>query len=411
MRSVPEWYIRRAEERKKLFGPFIEAYGEAFCKEFVYNSELRDKIRERFEQGRRDGEFPALSEFYDSLSSSEDRKRFFFTEGHIALPDIVLKSDEGNRLLRFKHELTLDLFLRRGEFWKEIKDMRERWEVEAVARPPSYKQHILRPEKAKGCKDRYEYELSVLRERVIPERYSRAVADWEQPGGPGNNWSRWEWFLSLCVMSEPPETGLIGFADYANPQPTALPPFLFEWSEDQKAMREQHYWPLRMTAPPVRRLEDPREVFDQQNWLHRTLIEKVQKRLYEEGVEVGLTAMFEEEGRKREVIEGLVETTPSSGLYIEIKEWTTWNDVENAFRLIRQRSPDPQEGGAPGRDPLVALQCALLYDRHNSTDPEDGRVKKWTYKLLAQNFRLKGPRAAKEHVELGRKIFKEIRTQ
>ena len=218
----------------------------------------------------------------------------------------------------------------------------------------------------------------------------------------------WERFLSLCVMNDPPETGLIRFADYNNPRPTALPPILSEWSEEQRAMKEQHYWPLRMVAPPVRVFEDPDTVFRRESWLHWSLIAKVQERLHEEGLKVDLTAMFRQERFEQETIKEVIETYPSSrGLYIEVNEWTTWNDVENAFRLIRQRSPGPQEGGAPGRDPLVALQCALLYDRHNSTDPDDGRVKKWTYKLLSKEFGLKSPRAAREHVELGRRLLRE----
>jgi hypothetical protein len=409
MRSVPGWYRRRAEELEALFGPFKEAHGDSFDKDFIHNiGGLRDKLRQCFEQGKRDGDFPALSEFYDGLSS-EDEDRFFATQGRIALPDIVLRSDEGNRLVRFKHELVLDLFLRRGKFWEEISDMRNRWEVKAIAHSPSSTQIIVRPEKAAGPeKARYEQELAELRERVIPARYSDAIAPWEFPGNPGNNWQRWEWFLSLCVMNDPPETDLVGFANYQNPRPTALPPVRSEWSEEQRATTERNYWPLRMVAPPIRWLEDPHTVFHRENWLHRTLIERVQERLAEEGLKINLVRLLEQERREQDLIKEFVETFPHSPkLYIEVNDWTTWNDVENAFRLIRQRNPDPQEGGAPGRDALVALQCALLYDRHNSTDPEDGRVKEWTYERLAKELGLRGPRAAKKHVELGRRILRE----
>jgi hypothetical protein len=340
MRNVPDWYIRRAEELKALFGPFMEEHGRSFSKEYARRAGgLRDKIRQRFEQGRVDGDFPALSEFYDGLSS-EDRERFFDTRGRIALPDIVLQSDEGNRIVRFKRELVLDLFLRRGRFWEEIKEMRERWEVEATPRPPSPTQIIIRLEKARGFgfyKERYEYELAGLRERVIPKRYSKAIARWELPGGPGHNWMRWERFLSLCVMNDPPETDLIRFADYSNPLPTALPPILSEWSEEQRAMRKQRYWPLRMVAPPIRMFADPDTASRRESRRHWLLIEKVQERLHEAGIKVDLAEMFRQERLEEETIEELRETFPTSrGLYIEVNEWTTWNDVENAFRLIRQ---------------------------------------------------------------------------
>jgi hypothetical protein len=59
------------------------------------------------------------------------------------------------------------------------------------------------------------------------------------------------------------------------------------------------------------------------------------------------------------------------------------------------------------RDPLVAIQCAILYNRHNQKDPEDGRRRTWTYERLAEEFGLKSARAATAHVIVGRKILGE----
>jgi hypothetical protein len=49
----------------------------------------------------------------------------------------ILKSDEGERIMRFKRGLVLDLFLRRGDFWAEIEGFRARWGIKAVSGFPS----------------------------------------------------------------------------------------------------------------------------------------------------------------------------------------------------------------------------------------------------------------------------------
>jgi hypothetical protein len=44
----------------------------------------------------------------------------------------VLKFDEGERMVRFEDGLVLGHFLQQGDFWNEIKAMRERWNITAV---------------------------------------------------------------------------------------------------------------------------------------------------------------------------------------------------------------------------------------------------------------------------------------
>jgi len=404
LRSVPGWYENRAKELEGLFGPYRTAYGPSLSKELVFNDELRKEIHERFEQRKACGEFPALSEYFDNLSLKE-REQFFRTEGRGALPAIVLDSDEGDRIIRFKQGLVLDLFLRRGEFWNEIRSIRDRWDVEALAKSPSSVPWMFRPQRDAGRnKDAYEYELSELRQRVIPKRYSEAIADWEVPGHWGNNWVNWERFIALCVMHDPPETDLIRFAEYAGPYPTATPIIMPE-DPEKRAVMEGRLHPFRMVAPPIRYLKDPDEVFQAESWLRHALIRKVAENL-------GITAhyleyLFDRARDDPEIREGYVSRWPEQDLYIQVNEWTTEKDVRNAFRLIRQTQLRHQEGGAPKRSQLLAVQCAVLYDRHNSADPADKRRRKWSYERLAQEFGLSSARAAKQYVIEGREIFGE----
>jgi hypothetical protein len=117
--------------------------------------------------------------------------------------------------------------------------------------------------------------------------------------------------------------------------------------------------------------------------------------------------------------------------YIEVHEHTTDEDVRAARRVIRaiqdrdrfrvlqaadpatrlkmlqEKQNSPQPRGKSVRDPLVAIQCAILYDRHNEKDPADGRRRTWTYERLAEEFGLKSARAATEYVIAGREILRK----
>lgn len=96
---------------------------------------------------------------------------------------------------------------------------------------------------------------------------------------------------------------------------------------------------------------------------------------------------------------------------------TTREDVINAFRAIKAAHKQPSEeiranheGGRPALDPLVALQSAIFHEDFNETDPEDGRVKKWTYRRLADEFSelgIKNERSAREHVIYGKTLRKD----
>jgi hypothetical protein len=295
--------------------------------------------------------------------------------------------------------------LRRGEFWNEIRRMRERWDVEATTRSPSSVPWMFSPQKATGRnKGVYEYELSELKQRIIPKRYSESIADWEIPGHWGNNWVNSERFIALCVMQDPPETDLIQFAEYAGPHPTA-PPVIMPEDPKRRAAMEGRLYPFRMVVPPVRYLRDSDDVFQAERWLHRALTRKV-------GAYLSIDPhyfeyLFNKAWDDPEIVEGYVSRWPSEDLYIQVNEWTTEKDVRNAFRLIRQTQSQQQEGGAPKRSQLLAVQCAVFHDRHNSVDPADKRRRKWSYERLAQEFGLSSARAAKQYVSEGREILRK----
>ena len=155
----------------------------------------------------------------------------------------------------------------------------------------------------------------------------------------------WFRFFSACVLYDPPADALLDFARFAGPYPEAPLPVS---KEDGDAMGDD--WTLLMAAPLVKHA--------------------------------------------------------GGAWHIEVTKDATENDVINAWRLIKQTMPDRQAGGRPPMDDLTALQCAVLYDDHNGTDPEDRRIRLWTYKKLANKFGLKNERSAEEHVKRGRALRK-----
>ena len=93
--------------------------------------------------------------------------------------------------------------------------------------------------------------------------------------------------------------------------------------------------------------------------------------------------------------------------YIFVTDETTEKDIKKAFRAIKASRRLRSSGGRPRRDRLVAVQCAVLYDRHRTIDPTDKRRRNWTYESLAQEFDLESAAAAEDYVDLGRELMNE----
>jgi hypothetical protein len=68
------------------------------------------------------------------------------------------------------------------------------------------------------------------------------------------------------------------------------------------------------------------------------------------------------------------------------------------------REVQPHKDTNRSRDPLVAVQCAILYDRHNQ-QLKDKRQRRWTYAKLGEEFGLSSARVASDYVALGREIL------
>jgi hypothetical protein len=266
-----------------------------------------------------------------------------------------------------------------------------------VRLPPRDMKRRLLPEDAPHFRDdrytdyvmRWQVELDGIRTKVNPKRY---LTLWGYFGD--ERVESWNEFLSACVLYDPPEDWLLDFASYEVQMPT----FLADDGVLEEALRELP----EMVDPPIKTLWELMETGD---WFWARIIHHVGERYLEpRGLDTEdlLQAVFSEvPGLREEYLEK--QERYSRRYYIEVDEYTTREDVENAFQMIR--AVQPSKRSKLPRDQLTAVRCAILYDWHNQREPEDRRERRWAYEKLAKRLHLSDPRAAKDHVALGREIL------
>jgi hypothetical protein len=317
----------------------------------------------------------------------------------------VLPSDLGRRIEGFKREVVFQVFMRQGPAWDAVSDMRSRWGVSARAElPPAssnwpnnpYPEHW--PEEYTDERpERWGLDLDALRDQIVREAYHWGPAD-----------TSWRSFLAACVLFDPPDRKLLAFSKFGGPRPVGIPP------ADEPFDRDFGFPAHATTMPPVAMLRDAEKAEVIEGWFWRRIIDEIGERyLKPQGLDTKeilheVLMATSDLGRKRQELRD--RETPFR-YYITVGEYTTEADVKRAFRLISATLPERPEKGAPRRDRLIAIQCAILYDHHNQPDPSDGRKWSWTYPKLAEAFGLQSERAAKGYIEAGREELKKVRVQ
>ena len=323
-----------------------------------------------------------------------------------------LSSDAELQLQRYKRGLVLDLFLRCGSFWNAVLGVRSRWNITAVRRlPPPLPEdgHLapgigpnppppkMKPKEAQEwteCFNRWIADLQRFIYRpLVPDRYHGL--EW---------WSSWSNFLSACVLYDPPETDLLAFAAYDDPKPQT--PHGHRWL--QGTVDEQF---PRMVAPPIKFIwhDDPFALQRAEKWYWAWIIAKVGEQYLEPlglDTQTVIDEILANHPWIREGYEEMTKVEPHR--YITVEEHTTEEDIRRAFRMLAATHESRPPANRPPRDELLAVQCAILYDRHNHTDSSDRRRRKWTHERLSKQFGLKSSRAAKEYVAAGREMLRNI---
>ncbi len=301
---------------------------------------------------------------------------------------------------RLRGELVLQLYIRRGPLWEAVSEVRGRWNITAKVQLPAPMLGRLMPEGAPGAADDYRKHadyaarwrdaMSAIRDKVDPEvgLTTSEYSDYQLEAS-------WSDFLSACVLYDPPEDRLVEFAAYGGLEPTYL--------SGGRILRTDTVDRLpKMAHPPVKSLWALTELRD---WYWLRIFEYVGERYLEpQGVDVEdlledpvahVPGLYEEYIEKYERY--------SKRYYIEVDDHTSEEDVRSAFSMIT-RSVQRLKGTKPPRNRLIAVQCAVLHDRHNHPEPKDKRRRKWSYAKLGEKFGLSA-RAVQDHVTLGREII------
>ena len=285
------------------------------------------------------------------------------------------KSIRIHKAQRFKRDLVLQLFTRRGPFWKEIEKLRRTNNISAVVQLPLPTSNIHCPEGVSQQNVLWRGELCSLLFEIVPERYRLSLDEWVI-------------FLSAYVLYDPPETQLLEFAAYSDPQPIHT---AFEGKRSDRQARDARIF----GSPSISNVADPEEAAEIERWFYETVIERIEQQFLEP-LGLNIWDMFDEVEDDELFDEYMhrIDCT-STRPYIYADEQTTEDDVREAFRALRVLFPEPNvEVRKPPRDQLLAVQCAILADNH-----------RWTQKQIAQHFGWKSKDRVKDHVKLGRKML------
>jgi hypothetical protein len=294
--------------------------------------------------------------------------------------------------------LVLDLFLRRGPFWGAVQQVRRRWQIEpSTGVPPlEFDDSIYpMPEATEWENDqwvRWHNDVGYLRSQALPHVSSRPLDDT---------------FFAASILYDPPDNALLEYADRFPLGATLLASDAVRVGFTKNEVLSMPH----MTSPPIKRLCNPyRLLAIEREFTHELLQEVNERHLKPKGL--NLESMVDDVLQRtpllREYLEKQMREQQEARLYIEVEPHTTGDDVQRAFSMIAATQPQRPRKGRPPVDELVAVQCAVLYDRYNQRDQADRRRRKWAYKRLSEEFREFGvtsEASAKQHVERGRELL------
>ncbi len=328
------------------------------------------------------------------MSADADTRREAAYERLKSRGRTVLDSSAAAKLQRFTGDLVLGLFARRGAFWNAVRDMRTRWGIEATRQvPPAinpgsfHYPEFIDPENdehAVGIAAKWRGDLHFLQEKVVPEWHLKGIGSMQ-----------WRSFLSACVLYDPPVPGLPEFAALNDPTPHKGIAF---FPNPQQLLGLKWSKIPSMVAPPIKSLQDPEEVKRTEKWFYERLIQEIGERYLKPlGLDIqdmrrnvlkNTPGLWEEYHKRQQ------QNPPRECIIPD--EFTTKEDVGHGFDIIAAMWQDRPSGHRFKRDPLIAVECAILHDRHE-----------WTYEQLANRYGWQDSSRASKYIKDGRDILQE----
>ena len=304
-----------------------------------------------------------------------------------ARPLTLLPSVEGeeNKVRAFKAGLTIQLYVQKGPFWEAVGGMREKRNIVAERRlPPSGPEisGLILPEARYKGQDYFELsdewcsDIRIVQEHCIPS--------WLQDS------AEWEHFIAACILFDPPHRQLEEFTQHGDPR----------YFDPTKPGAKGGRVPLQARASIRLLATDERDLEEVHLWLAERLLEEVGKRYLKPvgiDVEAAIEQIFNDTNLSNEYTQKKREVRRQ--WHIAVETGTPKDDINKAFSLIPDaRKGRPRSGGRSSRNPLRALQCAILHERYG-----------WKYERIAAHYGWEnaGSNVVSKYVAEGRRMLAE----
>jgi hypothetical protein len=305
----------------------------------------------------------------------------------------VLQSSAERRIRALRRQLALDLFLRFGKCWELVSGFRSSRGLEVmVGAPldPQVEEFVSAVSIGAQSSAWIDEPTRAAHDALIPHDCRPAL----------NLVNPWIVFLHKLFLFDPPADRLLEYAEgplaALSRRPT--PP---DSSTVTKKGRIGDS-PPAMIAPPVAVTLDPQHVLDTLTYYTSAFLAELHNRLSPAGVDVWKTANEIRNDIPQLDPQFWVDQAYQLGGYIciVVRTGTTEEDVRNAFRLMRH-GEGTGKTGAPRRDALTCVQCAIWYD-------EAG----WSHERIGKHFgwAIQTPAGAKRRCETAREHIAEGRT-
>jgi hypothetical protein len=283
----------------------------------------------------------------------------------------VASAPAEQQVRKIKRQAVLELYVREGAFWKEVDQLRSKWEIVPIVGLPPKDLPVPAfsddPDKQYWSLQLFRSEIDHLRLKIGRGRLFRA--------------SDWEKFVTACVFYDPPESNegddLLAFAEYGGINP--VPPFRWVPSQAQVQLKHQRYW--------------------------EGIIDGLAQR-YQEATGKDPVDVIDEIVREKR-LEELLASPVDREAAIFPDEHTNEDELRAAYATLRSN-----RGGRTSMDGLVAVVAAIKHDDHNHRNAQKRSERRYAYPKLAEALKDYGVRtntrvagsSARKHVDLGRSL-------
>jgi hypothetical protein len=289
----------------------------------------------------------------------------------------------------FKDGLTAQLYLQRGVFWDAVCELRERRGITPKKRlPPSGDNvsEMISPGRIPG-KDfvtRWEEWIADLRhieQRCVPTRFQGSA--------------EWNYFISACVCFDPPLEDLDTFTRHGDLR-------YLDRDADARGVRRKRAT-MQAMAPLRWAIADEKAFKEVHVWFFDRVLEELRERYLEPaGIDLdeALHEIFDSTQLHKQY--HAKENDLRREWHIVASDGVNANDIKKAADIIPAVREARSSGGRAPRNPVVAIQCASLYDADDPAGEDVPKARK--RRLLAERYGLP-ENEVKHYVKLGRDLI------